>query len=411
MTDKPRKQRGRVRLFIHNVFHRSRDPNRAHPPTIRSLPEPPSPIRVRPVDIQVPIQKDRDINAPSDSGQTIYQTRHTPDLQFVHAEVVDAGVHDVTLTAGEDSSAIESPPDVPRQDSSLRTTDGASPLGDMSLLHSPDDLLLVTAQGPSSPGRASSAALTAWTVFKEALKVTETFSDAFPPLKAAVSGLNAVFDRIKMVNDARGDFVEARDRINRFTEVIQRYRDSEADNIPSEIRKRVKGFAQALDLQKFSIEDKLERGIIKRTIEASDDQAELARHVRTIGHLVDQFTMATTLNTDANVEELLKDVKFSKLKYFAEAAFNGPHSFGKGCMADTRVSVLGNLMSWAVDSGPGASHVYWLTGLAGTGKSAIAYSFCRLLNDAGLLGGSFFCSRQAEFLIVQSSLWMSNLKI
>jgi hypothetical protein len=51
-------------------------------------------------------------------------------------------------------------------------------------------------------------------------------------------------------------------------------------------------------------------------------------------------------------------------------------------------------MAWATDSeGP---PVYLLSGMAGAGKSAIARSFARLLDQEMLLGASFFCSRGSE---------------
>ena len=38
-------------------------------------------------------------------------------------------------------------------------------------------------------------------------------------------------------------------------------------------------------------------------------------------------------------------------------------------------------------------NVFWLNGLAGTGKSTIAQSFSDILAGKGFLGASFFCSR------------------
>ena len=37
--------------------------------------------------------------------------------------------------------------------------------------------------------------------------------------------------------------------------------------------------------------------------------------------------------------------------------------------------------------------IYWLNGMAGTGKTTIAYSFSEILKRLGILGGTFFCSR------------------
>ena len=48
-------------------------------------------------------------------------------------------------------------------------------------------------------------------------------------------------------------------------------------------------------------------------------------------------------------------------------------------------------MLWAGD--PQGQNVFWLNGLAGTGKSTIAQSFSETIADDGLLSASFFCSR------------------
>ena len=40
--------------------------------------------------------------------------------------------------------------------------------------------------------------------------------------------------------------------------------------------------------------------------------------------------------------------------------------------------------------------VFWLNGLAGTGKSTIAQTFAEISFADGKLGASFFCSRDCE---------------
>jgi hypothetical protein len=51
-------------------------------------------------------------------------------------------------------------------------------------------------------------------------------------------------------------------------------------------------------------------------------------------------------------------------------------------------------MTWA--GGSGGSCVFWMNGLAGTGKSTIARTLCWQLADRGLLGASFFVNRQDQ---------------
>ena len=63
-------------------------------------------------------------------------------------------------------------------------------------------------------------------------------------------------------------------------------------------------------------------------------------------------------------------------------------------MEGTRVFLLNDLERWSMDVK--AHRIFWLDGMAGTGKSAIARSLCRFLRKKRLLGGSFFCLRGNE---------------
>lgn len=66
----------------------------------------------------------------------------------------------------------------------------------------------------------------------------------------------------------------------------------------------------------------------------------------------------------------------------------------KECLKGTRIRILDELLSWAKDCNE--PHVFWLNGMAGTGKTAIALSFVRLLVENQLLGGYFLCSRDGS---------------
>jgi hypothetical protein len=61
------------------------------------------------------------------------------------------------------------------------------------------------------------------------------------------------------------------------------------------------------------------------------------------------------------------------------------------CTPGTRVALLDDLLTWATASD--SSYLFWLNGLAGTGKSTIARTLCERLNERGVLGASFFISR------------------
>ena len=70
------------------------------------------------------------------------------------------------------------------------------------------------------------------------------------------------------------------------------------------------------------------------------------------------------------------------------------HGDRKGCLRGTRETVLNGIESWIRDFNN--SPVFWLNGLAGTGKSTIAQTVSERVFADGLLGASFFCSRDFE---------------
>jgi len=63
----------------------------------------------------------------------------------------------------------------------------------------------------------------------------------------------------------------------------------------------------------------------------------------------------------------------------------------KGCLRGTRKDVLWEIECWF--TGEQDQRVFWLNGLAGTGKSTIAQTFAETTFADGKLGASFFCSR------------------
>ena len=66
----------------------------------------------------------------------------------------------------------------------------------------------------------------------------------------------------------------------------------------------------------------------------------------------------------------------------------------RGCLEGTRKEVLLQIDQWLRNDGD--QRIFWLNGLAGTGKSTIAQTFAEISFADGKLGASFFCSRDFE---------------
>ncbi|KAA6413113.1 MAG: hypothetical protein FRX48_02857 [Lasallia pustulata] len=97
------------------------------------------------------------------------------------------------------------------------------------------------------------------------------------------------------------------------------------------------------------------------------------------------------LSEAASVDTATKSL-LSHLPYAVDAPFNTySRQHDPTCLPDTRVDLLREIYTWA--DGKDGRFIYWLNGLAGTGKSTITRTVARKYFENGQLGASFFFSR------------------
>jgi WD40 repeat protein len=82
----------------------------------------------------------------------------------------------------------------------------------------------------------------------------------------------------------------------------------------------------------------------------------------------------------------------TKLKPVASATWDAHELNIDTCLPGTRVKLLQDITLW-LQAGPSGAIVFWLNGLAGTGKSTVARTLCESLG--GNLGAAFFISRNS----------------
>ncbi|KAH8696020.1 hypothetical protein BGW36DRAFT_407989 [Talaromyces proteolyticus] len=63
------------------------------------------------------------------------------------------------------------------------------------------------------------------------------------------------------------------------------------------------------------------------------------------------------------------------------------------CLPGTRIELLQQITRWAISSDEDAKCIYWLNGMAGTGKSTISRTVAKVFQESGILGASFFFKR------------------
>ncbi|KAL4735093.1 hypothetical protein BDV11DRAFT_208812 [Aspergillus similis] len=92
------------------------------------------------------------------------------------------------------------------------------------------------------------------------------------------------------------------------------------------------------------------------------------------------------------VEQELQQVDWEKLLPVQEASFDSyENQHEDQCLPGIRTDLLNIIMKWA--QSPHGKSIFWLNGMAGTGKSTISRTIARMLLETNHLGASFFFKR------------------
>ncbi len=96
------------------------------------------------------------------------------------------------------------------------------------------------------------------------------------------------------------------------------------------------------------------------------------------------------------MDEVLRQLPIAKGARFD--SFRSEQERKDSCSAGTREGVLEAIQEWARSVDEAREHIFWLNGLAGTGKSTIATTIAKWARKEGILGGSFFFAREVAEL-------------
>ncbi|QRW18727.1 peptidase C14 [Rhizoctonia solani] len=136
--------------------------------------------------------------------------------------------------------------------------------------------------------------------------------------------------------------------------------------------------------------------LIRGPATAKLDEEEVMQHYRRICSLFQQLKSELNAATWCMGNEMMVSTRAQQLYPASEAVFDSAISSDIGrrtCTEGTRTQVLDDLAKWASD--PDAPSVFWMNGVAGTGKTTIATTFSQRLEHNDLLVASFFCTRNS----------------
>ncbi|EUC59192.1 vegetative incompatibility protein HET-E-1 [Rhizoctonia solani AG-3 Rhs1AP] len=224
-----------------------------------------------------------------------------------------------------------------------------------------------------------------------ALRALESCVELFPPLKSAVGALIRSLDTVQRAASNHTDYEELADEFELLAQMVKQYAgelESEPDN------GSIANIAQCIQRQVTDIERKEASGTVGRLWDATENQADVIRRYRQVERLFRQIQHDLSMRTRSEVKKQLETTLLRGMFPVDDARYNSVYSTTirrRACTEKTREAIHQTLREWTTN--PTSEKIYWMNGMAGTGKTTIAYSFCEWLEETNQLGASFFCSR------------------
>ncbi|KAJ7105155.1 WD40-repeat-containing domain protein [Mycena epipterygia] len=252
-------------------------------------------------------------------------------------------------------------------------------------------------QSSSRNASASTPAKLAWHGFKTIAKDAEAFVDG-TPFKIPIAILNKLIETADAVIDNKESVAEVLLPIGERLKIV--VKELTQKRPLEEIEPTCQRFADALKGALTDLEEMRDQGLFKRILELSEDPKKIQEIVRRIDEAQKNFELELNLTAFRQTKAIKDDTEVIRLNNLRPSQ---AVRYGKiqrdSCVKGTREQILEDIVSWCKNTAPNSPAVYWLRGMAGTGKSTIAYTICKQLaadGEASRLGASFFCSRQIE---------------
>ncbi|KAJ8520643.1 hypothetical protein ONZ45_g2596 [Pleurotus djamor] len=186
-----------------------------------------------------------------------------------------------------------------------------------------------------------------------------------------------------------------------------------------ELSDRVKQLADDIERAAIKVQDLLRGNVVERFLRGSDDATTLQSLDKEIQQAQSRFQVQGNVSIEVMVNELISATQTAELERqlgklrTVDVGYRAPVNARKSrWLEGTRTQLLQDIMEWSQGLGTDRvranAPIFVLTGGAGAGKSTIAVQVAKTLDEAGVLGGSFFFERGAEELSSTRYLFPPN---
>ncbi|KAJ6201907.1 vegetative incompatibility protein HET-E-1 [Bipolaris maydis] len=201
------------------------------------------------------------------------------------------------------------------------------------------------------------------------------------------------------VKDAKGDIERVQRKVSDINHVLKKIKqllDSQDKTRLSATQGLLDSLEQCLnELESLGV--KLEPGKTRKTISRFGLRAlkwpftskEVDKIVLNLERYEQTFGLALQIDQTAVVFSIDQKLDLAKLPVAIGASFNSHNEeHNARCLPNTRTELLDEITTWA--NNKDGKSIFWLSGMAGTGKSTIARTVAQSFASRGQLGASFF---------------------
>ncbi|CUA72700.1 Notchless protein homolog 1 [Mus musculus] [Rhizoctonia solani] len=211
------------------------------------------------------------------------------------------------------------------------------------------------------------------------------------PIKSIADGLIGCIEKYKDTAEDQKEYGELRTQLESTLKELKQHLS------PSlVITTSMANICRLVQKEIDHVKAKQERTVGQRFKEAETNANDVQECYKRINNHLQRLSQNANIATWIILDKLDTDIRLQKLAPSLWACYNSEKAaeLKRGpCTKGTRANVLANMYQWATSRDTG--NLYWINGMAGTGKTTIAYSLCQELTtkENHLLCASFFCSR------------------
>ncbi|KAI5115380.1 hypothetical protein M0805_003161 [Coniferiporia weirii] len=221
-------------------------------------------------------------------------------------------------------------------------------------------------------------------VLSTLMKFADLVSDLHPAAKAAVILVNALYEQCKLQQELQSTAAELMKDVSSFLPFVG---DISYDLVKTERTKQI--IKEMLELfckisgvvYEYSVGSILGDLFSSRGDEIDSSKVELQRLKNVYDWCVKMEVWKSVIETEMRTE----DIQIQQLHPARRAYYN----MEELCLEGTRTAVLERVRGWAASE----SKLFWLHGVAGSGKSCIANSVAHIFDQEQRLLGCFFCKK------------------